>query len=320
MNLSISIPSGPSFFPFIPQESLEEKGARGASGHGCPPLTGSYGVSPSLHSRGPAPRRAEIPPGKSQHGAGPHHVPKLVTSSTLRTPGEGRSHLQRGAVGTGHGRTVRGDPKPRTGQHPPRFCGPAPGPRRWKPRPRPRPPRLPPCPACPGAPLSSPPASGRNRGPRRAGRTRPGTAPTCRGWPRTSTLRRAEGWGWPQGSPLRSPCPVWHSGALPKVGLDVFFGWKWSRVGGDGGKGGRRGDADPSGCRDVVGAKMSPNQPAGGQPKGDLAPGGGTAQGSSAHAGDTRGDTPAPQSHPPKSWVPVFSSSRYITFLRTTQP
>lgn len=77
-------------------------------------------------------------------------------------------------------------------QHPPQFSGPAPGPRRWRLRPWPRPPKLPPCPACPWAPLSSPPANGRSQGPQWAGRTWQGSALTCRGWRRTSTLHRAD--------------------------------------------------------------------------------------------------------------------------------
>lgn len=67
---------------------------------GCPrPAAG--------HSRGPVPCRAEISPGKGQHGAGPCADPQLlaaVSFRTLRKGSFGRGHLRSGAVGTGHSR------------------------------------------------------------------------------------------------------------------------------------------------------------------------------------------------------------------------
>lgn len=117
------------------------------------------------------------------------------------------------------------------GQHPPQFSGPAPEPRRWRPRPRPQLPKPPPCPACPWAPLSSLPAHGQSRAPRRAGRTRRGRALTCRGWPRTSTLRRADGGDGPGLAAQRvtprkaSARLLLHPKSLPG-GLATGFGWK----------------------------------------------------------------------------------------------
>ena len=136
-----------------------------------------------------------------------------------------------GTAGTVHGAVA---PEQRL----PPFCDPAPGPQQWKPRPWPRPLRLPPCPACPQAPPSSPLASGRSQGLRRAGRTQPGRALTCRGWPRTSTLRQAEGWGWPRVSPCgtHKPSP-W--------GLAVAFSWKQLQLGIVRGKGTEEGTQTP---------------------------------------------------------------------------
>lgn len=291
------------------------------------------------HSRGPTSCCTEMPLGKGQHGTGTGDIPELLDTIslwTLHKGGTGWGHLKSRAVGTGAQPALWDNQHWGTapGQDPPRFSCPAPGQQQWRPQPQPQLLKLPPCPACPWAPLSSPRANGRSRAPPRAGRTRQGTALTCHGWPQTSTLCQTEGGDGPRlaaiGAPLKfSACSLLPLHPQPFSGI-----WPWEQLqfGITQGKGRDQGQQSlsPEGhgwhqggtCRGASPCIRSvPKRPQITLLRGD---GGRTMLRPPDPGGDTAQGTPGTHTgtvwHPPKSWVPVFSSSRYITFLRTTQP
>lgn len=198
------------------------------------------------HSRGPMSCCTEMPLGKGQHGTGPSDIPELLNTIslwTLQKGGTGWGHLKSRAVGT-VAQPALGDIQhwgttstrhiqhwgTAPGQDPPRFSCPAPGQQQWRPQPQPQLLKLPPCPACPWAPLSSPRANGQSREPRRAGHTPQGRALTCRGWPQTSTLCQTDDGDGPElaamGAPLKfSACSLLPLHSQPFSGI-----WPWKQL------------------------------------------------------------------------------------------
>lgn len=314
----------------------------GVPATGCP-----YPYPTAGYSRGPVPCGTEIPPGKGQNGTGPGTSRELLAAVsfwTLRKGSAGRGRLRNGAVGDGHGQH-------RAGNSP----GPAPTSvfrsSSWATA-------VEATATATAAEAATLPCLSLGSSFFSAGKWTKSGAAT--GWTYSAgkspdlpwmapNFHPVPGrrWGWPwAGSPgghlPKSLCPFPPSPCTPSPFQGV---WLWVLAGNSCGLALLKVKAQTKSHKThhMQGHGAAPSATQGGNCRGASpcvrsvpkrsqtiplrcdrglilprapAPGGDTAQGSVCTPGTHRGTV----WHPPKSWVPVFSSSRYITFLRTTQP